>query len=99
MIVIAITRRHLSSDRQVLKYLFRVRHISDSKVFSLHDLNFSLRYFCRFGLLTSREEFLSSSSEDVGEADDGVCEGDEEGLDAGEMEIIWSLDFDILPKG
>lgn len=72
MIVIAITRRHLSSDRQVLRYLLMVRHISDSRVFSLHDLIFSLRYFCRFELLASRDVSLSVSSEVVGETDDGL---------------------------
>lgn len=72
IVVIAITRRHLSSDNKVFKYLLIVRHISDSRVFSLHDLIFSLRYFRRFELLANNDVSLSLSSEDVGEADDAV---------------------------
>lgn len=78
MMAIAIIRRELSLDRQLLTDLFMVLQISDSRVFSLQDLTLSLRYFLvarvSFSILFASNVFLSVfwplSKGSGGDADD-----------------------------
>lgn len=76
MIAMAVTRRHLSSDRKLLTYLFMVRQISDSRVLSLQLLRPSLIYLRRFLEPLARSFLLSlsagSSVEEMVDADDGI---------------------------
>lgn len=98
MIAIAVIRLHLSSDKHELRYLFIVRHNSDSNVFSRQERAFSFRYRCLLvpSLRSCRESFLDGCSGVEGEveADDAL-----EGVDgvAGVIGIdITSSFFDIF---
>lgn len=93
----AVILRYLSSDRHLATYLLIALHISDSRVFSLHDFTLSFRNCFFLVLLLLLTKFLPPRLDSGldGEADDELAGDDDE--DDGDVGIdITCSDLDIV---